>query len=64
VDGKTITVALSREQFAWLQAAIANQREVWKTIEEMQQLTLQYMWKHLPSAPRRKSLSKKTLGVN
>jgi hypothetical protein len=64
VDGKTVTVALSQEQFAWLQEAIANQRQVWKTLEQMQQIALQYMWKHLPSAPRRKRLSKKTLGIN
>ena len=28
VGGKTITVALSAEQFAWLEPAIANQREL------------------------------------
>lgn len=64
VQGKTVTVALSAEQFAWLKAAIANQREVWDILDQMHQITLDYMWKHLPSPPRRKKLSKKTLGLN
>ncbi len=64
VEGKTVTVALSAEQFRWLKAAIANQREVWDIITRMQQLTMEYMWKNLPGTTRRKRLSKKTLGVN
>src|SRR3954463_3654637 len=63
VEGKTITVALSGEQFAWLKAAIENQRQVWNLLEQMNQLTLEYMWKNLPSTTRRKRLSKKTLGT-
>ena len=64
VEGKTVTVALSAEQFAWLKAAIANQRKLWALLKQMNQLTLRYMWKNLPSTIRRKTLSKKTLGVN
>jgi hypothetical protein len=64
VEGKTITVALSAEQFAWLKSAIANQRKVWELLEEMNRLTLGYMWETLPSTTRRKRLSKKTLGLN
>ena len=64
VKGKTITVALSAEQFAWLKTAIQTQREVWDLLSKMHPLTLDYMWKHLPSAPRRKRLTKKTLGLN
>ncbi len=64
VEGKTITVALSAEQFAWLSEAIANQRKAWDLMAKMHQLTLDYMWKHLPSTSRRKKLSKKTLGLN
>src|SRR5512146_418338 len=52
VEGKTITVALSAEQFAWLQQAIANQRKAWDIMAQMHQLTLDYMWKHLPSTAR------------
>ena len=64
VKGKTITVALSAEQFRWLRPAIANQRKARKILARMQQLTLQQMWKTLPQAPRRKPLSQKTLGIN
>lgn len=64
VAGKTITVALSKEQFDWLQSAIANQREISKALEEMHRQALTYMWKHLPGVIRRKPLSDKTMGVN
>ena len=64
VKGKTVTVALSAEQFTWLKAAIANQRTVWDLLDQMNQITLDYMWKHLPSTSRRKKLTKKTLGTN
>lgn len=64
VGRKTVTVALSAEQFAWLGEALANQREVWEILLRMQQLTLEYMWKNLPNPSRRKRLSKKTLGTN
>jgi hypothetical protein len=64
VEGKTVTVALSPEQFAWLKTAIANQRRVEALLSQMHKLTLAYMWKNLPSASRRKRLSHKTLGTN
>ena len=63
VGTKTVTVALSREQFEWLQAAIRNQRELWDLLTQMQQMSLDYMWKHLPSTKRRKRLSKRTMGL-
>jgi hypothetical protein len=64
VEGKTITVALSAQQFAWLKKAITNQRKVWALLDQMNQLALEYMWKNLPSTARRKNLSRKTLGLN
>ncbi len=64
VGGKTVTIALSAEQFQWLKTAIANQREVWDILAQMQQLSLRYLWKHVPSTTRRKRLSNKTLGLN
>ena len=64
VEGKTITVALSAAQFAWLKAAIANQRKAWKILEQMHCYSLQHMWQNLPGTTRRKKLSKKTLGLN
>ena len=64
VGKKTVTVALSAQQFTWLKTAIANQREVWDILLEMQHQTVAYMWKNLPHTSRRKRLSKKTLGLN
>jgi hypothetical protein len=62
--GKTVTVALSREQFEWMQAAIQNQRQADDILVRMQKLSLKYLWENLPSTTRRKRLSKKTLGLN
>jgi len=64
VQGKTVTVALSAAQFAWLKQAIANQRKVEGILSQMHRMALDYMWKNLPSTSRRKKLSKKTLGLN
>ena len=64
VGRKTVTVALSAEQFAWLQEAISNQRRVWDILLKMQQQSVVRMWKNLPSTTRRKRLSKKALGLN
>jgi hypothetical protein len=64
VGAKTVTVALSAEQFAWLKKAIANQRKVWDALMQMQQLTAEYALENLPNPPRRKRLSKKKLGLN
>lgn len=64
VAGKTITVALSAEQFSWLRKAVSNQRQLEKNLSQMQQLSVQYMWENLPGTSRRKRLSKKTMGLN
>ena len=63
VEGKTITVALSREQFDWLKVAIQNQREANELFGQLQRMTLEYMWKTLPCTTRRKRLSKRILGA-
>ena len=64
VGKKTVTIALSAEQFAWLKNAVANQRKVWDTLMQMQHLTAQFALQHLPNPPRRKRLSKRKLGLN
>src|SRR5712675_3776145 len=57
VGAKTITLALSAEQFTWLKEAIANQREVWEILLSMQRLTAKNMLKYLPHPPRRKRIT-------
>jgi hypothetical protein len=64
VGPKTVTVALSAEQFQWLQQAIHNQREVWDVLKRLQQLTAHHVLENLPNPPRRKRLINKRLGLN
>jgi hypothetical protein len=64
VGPKTVTVALSAEQFSWLKQAIRNQREVWDILMQLQQLTAQHALKNISGPPRRKRLSKKKMGLN
>jgi hypothetical protein len=63
VRGKTVSVALSREQFEWLQTAIADWRQVQHTLQEMQRLSRQVLFETLPHPTRRKRLGKKVLGL-
>ena len=62
--GKTVSVALSQEQYEALRTAIANWREVQKILTRMQQLSRQQIFATLPNPPRRKRLSRKVLGLN
>lgn len=63
VKGKTLSVALSKEQYAWLRAAISQWREVQTTLKEMQRLSRQVLFATVPHPPRRKRLGKKVLGL-
>ena len=63
VKGKTICVALSKEQYEWLKEAIANWRTVQETLRQMQRLSREELFETLPNPNRRKRLSKKVLGL-
>jgi hypothetical protein len=63
VARKTITVALSSEQFRSLKNAIANRRTLEKTISKMEKLSRQILFETLPDTHRRKPLLKKVLGT-
>jgi hypothetical protein len=63
VKGKTVSVALSKEQYEWLRNAIANWREMQQTIKEMQRLSRLVLFETMPHPPRRKKLGKKVLGL-
>jgi hypothetical protein len=63
VKGKTVCVALSKEQYEWLKQAIANWREVQKILRQMQRLSREELFEALPNPRRRKRLGKKVLGV-
>lgn len=63
VAKKTISVALSPEQYQSLKQAIANRRELDKTISKMERLSRQILFQTLPDTKRRKPLRKKVLGL-
>src|SRR5437868_2447923 len=63
VKGKTVSVALSREQFEALDRAIQNWRLAQSLLKEMQRLTREEIFTQLPGTKRRKPLGKKVLGL-
>jgi len=63
VARKTITVALSPEQFASLGQAVANRRALQKNIAKMEQLSRKILFNTLPDTNRRKHLGKKVLSL-
>jgi cyclopropane fatty-acyl-phospholipid synthase-like methyltransferase len=64
VKAKTVSVALSKEQYEALVTAIVNWREVKNILQQMQMLSRQVIFETLPNPPRRKRLGKKALGLN
>lgn len=64
LKGKTVSVALSHEQYHWLKAAIENWKSLQKTLKEMQQLSRTELFNTVPGPRRRKRLPKKVLGIN
>jgi hypothetical protein len=63
VRKKTISVALSKQQYQWLKTAIENWRTVQETLKEMQKLSRQVLFATVPNPSRRKRLGKKVLGL-
>lgn len=63
VRGKTISVALSREQYEWLREAIRNWRQIQDTLRQMQRLSRHVLFSTVPHPPRRKRLGKRVLGL-
>src|SRR6266404_6663178 len=48
VRGKTLSVALSREQYQWLHTAISNWRQVQQTLKQMQRLSREVLFATVP----------------
>jgi hypothetical protein len=63
VQAKTVTVALSKQQYQWLRRAAANQRKLERIVAQMQKLSRQIVFQTVPGVRRRKSLNKKVLGL-
>jgi len=63
VKAKTVSVALSQEQYAALKQAIENWREAQEILHQMQILSREVIFGTLPNPTRRKRLGKKVLGL-
>jgi cyclopropane fatty-acyl-phospholipid synthase-like methyltransferase len=63
VRAKTVSVALSQEQYLALKEAIANWRQAQTILQRMQALSRQVIFGTLPNPPRRKRLNKRVLGL-
>jgi DNA-binding response OmpR family regulator len=64
VEQKTVSVALSQAQFEAMREAVANERKLWKTIQEMERISRRIIFASVSDTQRRKRLSKKVLGLN
>lgn len=63
VKGKTVSVALSKEQFEWLKEAIQNWKALRSTLKQMQRLSREELFETVPGPKRRKKLGKRVLGL-
>jgi len=63
VRGKTVSVALSKDQYVWLKSAIENWRKVQLSLKLMENISLTMLFKTVPDTHRRKPLSKKVMGI-
>ena len=60
---KTVTVALTAEQFAKMKEAIGNYRKLRQQLRQMEQLSRRIIFKTTPHTDRRKRLSPQVLGT-
>jgi hypothetical protein len=64
VAQKTVTVALTPEQFRQLKQAVDNYRSLRRHLQEMERLSRKIIFEKAPHPSRRKRLSNKVLGIN
>ena len=63
VKGKTVTVALTKAEFKSLGRAIANERQLTRTIRQMEQLSRRILFENRSQSTRRKPLRQRVLGL-
>ena len=63
VKGKTVSVALSKEQYEWLNAAITNWHPVQVTLRQMQRLSRRVLFTTVPDIERRKTAQQENYGT-
>src|SRR5204862_5201437 len=56
VAGKTVSVSLSPEQFEAMKQAVSNQRQLRRTIEQMEKISRQLLFQTAADTRRRKPL--------
>ncbi len=59
----TVSVALSAQQYEAMKEAVANERKLWKIVQEMERVSRRIIFASTPDTRRRKRLSKKLLGL-
>ncbi len=62
VKAKTVSVALSKQQYEALKQAINTWHELQELLRRMQVLSRRVIFETLPNPPRRKRLGKRVLG--
>jgi hypothetical protein len=63
VAQKTITVALTAQQFTRMKQAVANQRKLRQHLRQMERISRRIIFETSPHQARRKQLSRKVLGL-
>jgi hypothetical protein len=63
VAAKTVTVALSQEQFSKMRQAVANYRQLRLLLKEMEKVSRSVIFQSAPHTARRKRLSRQVLGT-
>ena len=63
VEQKTVSVALTREQYEQMKTAVGNYRQLRRQLRELEQLSRRMIFQSSPHPQRRKNLSQKVLGT-
>jgi hypothetical protein len=63
VAAKTVTVALTQEQFAKMKQAVTNYRRLRQLLKQMENLSRSIIFQSAPHPNRHKRLSRKVLGT-
>jgi hypothetical protein len=64
VAGKTVTVALTAEQYQKMKEAVLNKRHLTQLIRRLEAISRQILFQTHPHPARRKTLTNKVLGLN
>jgi Family of unknown function (DUF6788) len=63
VSQKTVTVALTQEQFTRMKEAVGNYRKLRRHLKDMEKLSRRIIFETAPHPRRRKRLSQRVLGI-